>query len=133
MSSGEQQLLSWFTGLSADDQRSLMDYAQFLAQRSSGHFQPADPDSQTLAPVSVEPEPLPEPEPIPRPESEKVIAAIKRLSQTYYMLDKSKMLNHTSGLMTEHVMARRDAREVIDELEVVFREQYEAFCQAQEK
>ncbi|WP_026340548.1 hypothetical protein [Thioalkalivibrio sp. ALJT] len=95
--------------LSAEDQASLLKFARFLEQESPP---PA-------------PEPLPEPEPIPRPESESVIKAMRRLSATYHMLDRSRLLNETSALMAQHVMQGREAVEVIDELEVVFRSHYE--------
>lgn len=124
MSDIREQLLEWMQVLSAEEQRSLLAFAQFLAQRGGATF-PHLP----VAPVEArarKPEPLPEPNPIERPESEKVVAAIKRLSQTYFMLDKTRMLGHTSGLMTQHIMAGRDAREVIDELEALFRKEYEA-------
>jgi hypothetical protein len=120
MPTPREQLLGWFEKLSAEDRRSLVDFAQFLAQRA-GSTPLLNP---VVAPVK-EPEPLPEPKAIERPESEKVVAAIKRLSQTYFMLDKTRMLGHTSGLMTQHIMAGRDAVEVIDELEQVFRKEYE--------
>lgn len=62
---------------------------------------------------------------IPRPESESVVAAIRRLSQTFPMLDKEALLHETSALMTAHLMQGRGAVEVIDELEIVFRRHYE--------
>jgi len=43
------------------------------------------------------------------------------------MLDKSKMLDETSALMTEHIMRGRAAVEVIDELEKAFSRRYEEF------
>ncbi|WP_019571184.1 hypothetical protein [Thioalkalivibrio sp. ALMg3] len=95
--------------LSTEDQASLLKFARFLEQESP-------------APA---PEPVPEPEPIPRPESESVIKAMRRLSATYPMLDRSKLLNETSALMGQHVMQGRPAVEVIDELEGVFRAHYE--------
>ena len=67
---------------------------------------------------------IPEPEVIPRPQDEKVVAAVKRLSKTYFMLDKKKMLGVTSDLVTQHLLHGRDALEVIDELERVFEENY---------
>ncbi|WP_038053709.1 hypothetical protein [Thioalkalivibrio sp. ALJ1] len=95
--------------LSAEDQASLLKFARFLEQQSP----------------APEPEPVPEPESIPRPENESVIKAMRRLSATYHMLDRSKLLNETSALMGQHVMQGRPAVEVIDELEVVFRTHYE--------
>ena len=72
---------------------------------------------------------MPEPESIPRPAEEKVVAAIKRLSRTYPMLDKNAMLGATSDLMMQHVLQGRDAKEVIDELEQVFRDEYDKLVQ----
>lgn len=96
--------------LSAEDQQTLVAFAEFLASRPSAPAAPAE---------------IPRPEPIPRPEKESVIAAIKRLSATYHMLDRDKMFHEASSLMAQHVMQGREAVEVIDELEVVFQRHYE--------
>jgi len=85
----------------------LLEYAEFLAARYSG------------------PKEITEPLAIPRPEKESVVKAIKRLGATYPMIDRSKMLNETSVLMTQHVISGRNAAEVIDELEILFRRHYE--------
>ena len=107
-------------GLSAVDQAAVISFAEFLSSRNGslsltvpGFFEPAPP---------VE---IPEPESIPRPEDEKVVAAVKRLSKTYFMLDKKKMLGETSDLVTQHIIQRRDVVEVIDELEAVFSREYQ--------
>jgi hypothetical protein len=125
MSEIQEQLLECLRALSPEEQRSLLAFARFLARHG------ADFPHLPAVPAMVErkPEPIPEPRPIERPESEKVVAAIKRLSQTYFMLDKTRMLGHTSGLMTQHIMVGRDAREVIDELEALFRKEYEALLE----
>ena len=123
MNDTREQLLACLQTLSAEEQRSLVDFAQFLAQRRADGAFP-DLSCMPVAPAAAA-APLPEPKAIERPESEKVVAAIKRLSQSYFMLDKTRMLGHTSGLMTQHIMAGRDAREVIDELEAVFRREYD--------
>ena len=107
----ERQLRNLFTALDDDDQATLLAFAEFLATR---HKEQA-------------PAELPEPTSIPRPEKESVVGAIKRLSATYPMLDKGRMLNETSNLMTQHIMHGRAATDVIDELEVFFRQQYEQF------
>jgi hypothetical protein len=117
-SSDSQRLASLFELLSATDRASLLSFAEFLAQRSSLSL-PSMP-----APSQTEPEPVPEPNRIPRPDSEKVVAAVKRLSQSYFMLDKRKMLGVTSDLVTQHILHGREAAQVIDELEETFREQY---------
>lgn len=89
----------------------LLEYAEFLAARYGGVKE------------------ITEPLDIPRPDKESVVRAIKRLGATYPMLDRSKMLNETSVLMTQHVIHGRDAVEVINELEVLFRSHYERFLQ----
>ena len=113
MTDEEKELLSRFSKLDAARRAMLMEFAEFLRQR-------AEPEPPALA----------EPEPIERPREESVVAAIKRLSQTYHMLDKSKVLNEVSALMAQHVMHGRDRIEVIDEIEVVFRRYYQDLTQA---
>lgn len=97
-----------FEALPEADQKTVLDLTEFLAARASHS-----------------PRAIPEPEYQPRPAEESVVKAIKRLSATYHMLDKSKMLHETSSLMSEHVMQGRPAAEVIDELERIFRRHYE--------
>lgn len=115
MSRLDDQLLALFRSLPAGDQATLLAFAEFLRSRA-GAVAPA---------VPPEPVPVPEPEAIPRPEQESVVKAVKRLSQTYPMLDKSKILSETSALVAQHVIQGRDATAVIDELEVVFQRFYQ--------
>lgn len=96
--------------LSAEDRDTLLKFAQFLEARD---------------PAPAAPEPLPEPEPIPRPQEESVIKAMRRLSATYFMLDRARLLNETSALMAKHVMQGHSAVEVIDQLEEVFDAHYQ--------
>ncbi len=86
----------------------LVEYAEFLAKT---HPRPV----------------VTEPVDIPRPSQETVVAAIRRLSETFPMLDRSALLSDASALMTQRLMQGRAAVEVIDELEVVFRRHYGAF------
>lgn len=106
MARDDRRLLDLFEKLGESERRTLLDFAEFLAMRA-------------------EPREIEEPRDIPRPERESVIGAVKRLGETYHMVDKSRILHETSGLVTEHLMQGRAASEVIDELEVVFRRQYE--------
>lgn len=108
----QQRLLKLFKQLSPSQQDCLLSYAEFLSRRGQGEQ------------VGRAAE-LPEPKDIPRPDSESVIAAIRRLSDTFPMLDKDALFHETSTLMTAHVMQGRSASDVIDELEVVFRRHYE--------
>lgn len=119
MSEPEDKLLQMFRRLPLAEQAQLLSFAEFLVSRS-GMYMPAAAAVPPPEPVSI-----PEPEAIPRPEEESVVKAVKRLAQTYPMLDKSKMLNDTSALVMQHVIQGRDAVEVIDELEIVFQRHYE--------
>jgi hypothetical protein len=104
----KKQLLETFSVLDDQNKQLLLDFAELLRSRSN-----------------IEPVDLPEPLSIPRPEQESVVAAIKRLSETYNMLDKKNILTEASGLMAQHIMQGREASEVIDELETIFSRNYE--------
>ncbi|QKT04573.1 Crp/Fnr family transcriptional regulator [Ectothiorhodospiraceae bacterium 2226] len=108
-----RRLLDTVEALGAAERDMVLAFAEFLAQRGA----------------PSEPEPLPEPQIIPRPERESVVGALKRLSASYPMVDKGKMLNETSALVAQHVVQGRAAEEVIDELEVLFLRQYEKLKQ----
>jgi hypothetical protein len=124
VSTPEEQLLELFAALDERDRHALTAFAQFLGARSRDGGRPEDQASQTVA---REPQDLPEPKPIPRPAHESVVAAIKRLAASYHMLNRAKMLNETSALMSRHVLEGRDAKEVIDELERLFQDRYRDF------
>jgi hypothetical protein len=94
--------------------RSLLDFAEFLLARNGAAGDAADLGSDT---------PL-EPAHHPRPETESVVAAVKRLSRTYHMLDRQRLFSKTSELMSAHILQGREADVVIDELEEVFQEFY---------
>lgn len=104
----EKQLLAIVRELSEADAGNVLAFAEFLQTR--GASVPAE---------------IPPPESIARPPQESVVKAVKRLAATYPMVDRGKMLNETSVLMSQHVMQGRDAVEVIDELEILFRRHYE--------
>jgi len=110
----QEKIIGVFENLSPADQAAVLSFAEFLLSRAA--------TAKAVPAVAVEIPP--EPELGPRPQDEKVVAAIKRLSKAYYMLDKSKMLGVTSDLMTQHVLQGREAVAVIDELEQVFAEHY---------
>ncbi len=109
MNKQEKTLLAACRRLPEPARQSLLDYAEFLLTRHA------------KAPASIPPLPLA----IPRPAEESVIAAVKRLSRTYPMLNKDTMLHETSGLVAQHLIQGREAREVIDELEAIFRRHFD--------
>lgn len=120
MSEGRDILIDIYKSLDEHDQHALLRYAQFLQHRSA----------QTVVNTASQ-NPLPEPVFVEAAENETVVGAIKRLSATYPMLNKSKMLDKTSVLMSEHMMQGRDKAEVIQELESVFAAQYQLFLRQQ--
>ena len=107
MTPTEKKLLRLFGELAPGQRETLMAFAEFL--HAQGNAERAE---------------IGEPQPIARPERESVVGALKRLSATYPMVDKGKMLNETSVLVAQHVMEGRAAAAVIDELEVLFERHY---------
>lgn len=120
LTADQQRLLDDFAALSDERRAQLLDFAAFLREREA-----AAREADTAAPAEP-----PAPEPIERPAQETVIRAMRRLTATYPMLERAKLLNETSTLMAQHVMQGRDAVSVIDELERVFERHYRAFCEA---
>lgn len=112
LTADEERLLKAFAQLSATQRETLQSFAEFLVSQADNSPEESGPPA--------------EPQPIPRPASETVVAAIKRLNATYFMLeDRSGLLNESSALMTQHVMQGRDLCEVIDELEALFARFYD--------
>jgi hypothetical protein len=105
-----EALAQLYRVLDAQAQQSLSDYARFLETTARAN-QPAPPS---------------EPLTIPRPEKESVVGALKRLRQTYPMLDAGRtLLDQASSLMTQHLVHGRNAVDVIDELEGLFVEHFQ--------
>lgn len=105
----ERQLVAKFNALDAAGQRTLLDFLEFLYLRRE---HPADPSEQQ--PLLIE-----------RPDSESVVAAMRRLSRCYPMLEADTLLHRASNLMSEHVLQGRAASEIIDDLEALFQRQYD--------
>lgn len=135
-SSTEARLRAILDRVSAADAETLLAFGEFLISRApavsrpgvGSMDEPVAPSRRTAeAPVAAvaEAEAGREPLPIPRPDEETVMLALKRLSATYPMLDRKKLLDVTSTLVMQHLVAGRGRVEVIDELEIVFRREYE--------
>lgn len=112
MKKKKENIESIYNILNPDDQKKLLDFAEFLLSRSDSNLR------EIQSPLAIS-----------KPEDEKVIPAIKRLTKQYFMLDKMKLFPLTSQLMSEHLMKGRDSKEVIEELETIFREKYEIYVQ----
>ena len=98
--------------LGDEHQRAVVDYATFLVQQYN---------IQTPVEAGLEPAA------IARPEEESVIAAIKRLKETFYMLDTDSLLDETSSLMGQHILRGREASAVINELQSLFEAKYKKY------
>lgn len=109
MTKSERTLLKLFASMDAAGQASLTEYAEFLAARH-----PAK--EMVTSPIEIE-----------RPTGESVVSALKRLSHTYPMLDKQALLHETSSFMMQHMVQGRESVEVIDDMEIYFKQQYEQF------
>ena len=107
MKKSKKKLLEYFHALPDEAAQQLVDFAEFLAARYQT-------ESNEISP----------PEVIARPEKESVVAAVKRLSATYPMLNKDTLLDKTASLVTQHMIQGRAAVEVIDELEQIFSDSY---------
>ncbi len=105
----EMRLLAVFRALAASDRHALQVYAEFLSVRNG---------ADGVAAANAKPQPK------SRPDGESVVMAIRRLTRTYPMLDRRKLMGHTSQLMAEHALQGRAVAEVIEELELLFARHY---------
>jgi CDP-glycerol glycerophosphotransferase (TagB/SpsB family) len=113
-----QQLIQLFEGLDQQGRNSLLDYAEFLSNKSQQNVSAQDPQVKH-EPVYQE-----------RPSEETVLAAIKRLRVSYFMIDTDGMINQTSSLMTQFMLQGRPASEVIDDLELLFKDHYQKYLES---
>jgi hypothetical protein len=114
LAADQQQLLDIFDRLDSQQRQTLISFAAFLT-------------TQEVAGDESKDEKLHEPKPIERPAEESVVKAIKRLSESYFMLERELLLDETSSLMMAHMMQGRDAKLVIDELEALFARHYQNY------
>lgn len=96
----EHALLEIFRALDAQRRDELLEFAQTLAA------------------------PLAEPCREPRPSEESVVLALRRLTRSYPMLDRRRLMGTASTLLAQHALQGRAAAEVIDELERMFESHY---------
>ncbi|MES9994392.1 MAG: hypothetical protein ABW098_20775 [Candidatus Thiodiazotropha sp.] len=110
----QQRLLELFARLDSQQQQTLLSFAAFLS-------------SQESTEKEAEAEKVHQPRQIERPQQESVVKAIKRLSKSYFMLEKELLLDETSSLMMAHMLQGRAAESVIDELEALFAHHYQNY------
>ena len=112
MKKQRRELDALMSQLGDEHQRAVVDFAAFLVQQYN---------IQTPVEAGLEPAA------IARPEEESVIAAIKRLKETFYMLDTDSLLDETSSLMGQHILRGREASAVINELQSLFEAKYKKY------
>ena len=100
-------LANLFNTLDKDRQQSLFDYAEFLQSKYGMVKQ------EVSQPIEI-----------PKPEDESVVGAIKRMKQSYPMIDSMEVFAVASNLMTDHMVKGRDVEEVINEIEALFEDTY---------
>jgi hypothetical protein len=104
---GEGKLLDLFEQLTSEQQDKLIAFAEFLTVGAQE------------GPVAAEPVA------IPRPAAETVTMAIRRLTKSYPMLDRRRLMGEASQLLAQHALQGRPSAAVIDDLEVLFSRQFE--------
>lgn len=110
MTQAKQRLLDIQSQLDDDNRNALLSYAEFLLSRQPPLQRPPPP-----APLDI-----------PRPANETVVAAIRRLRETYPMIARARVFQQSSALMSEHILAGREVNEVIDELDALFAKEYQS-------
>jgi hypothetical protein len=117
MTQAKQRLLDIQSQLDDDNRDSLLSFAEFLLSRQ--------PPAQRPVPIA--------PLDIPRPADETVVAAIRRLRDTYPMVPRARVFDKSSALMSEHILAGREVTEVIDELDALFAQEYQSLTEPDDR
>lgn len=113
----QRQLLRLFSRLDDPRRASLRAFAEFLCQQQ---------DAEALDGERADPQP-PVPEDIPRPDEESVVAAMRRLTRTFPMINRDALLDRATSLMAAHMLQGQPATQVIDKLEALFEEHYKIY------
>lgn len=124
MTVNQEKLLKLIQALPESDCLAAIQFVEFLADKAAkSKFTDSDnAESENLFVAEIQ-----KPLDIVRPESESVVAAIKRLSSTYPMLDKATLLDQASNYMSQHILQGRSSVDVIDDLENLFKKHYVKF------
>ncbi|MBF0176585.1 MAG: hypothetical protein HQL63_07025 [Magnetococcales bacterium] len=106
-----QRLLSLWRGLAPPDRETLLQFAEFLTEKSR----------RNAVPEVVVPE---YPLNIPAPPGESAVKALKRLKKSYPMIDADiSLLEKASQILMQKVLGAPD-KEVIEQMERLFQEHY---------
>ena len=128
MTEYEKRVLAALERLSEEQQRQLVDYAEFLVGRaggdplaevSGGDAGGADRPDEETAPR--------DPVPVEAEADEGPVKAIKRLRRTYPMLEAKDLLDETTTIMSKRYLQDKPEDQVIEELEEVFERHYRRY------
>lgn len=125
MTEYEKRVLAALERLPEDQQRQLVDYAEFLVGRSGGD--PLAGVGQSAAAEPAEPAEPQAPEPVEPEPDEGPVKAIKRLRATYPMLEAKDLLDETTTIMSKRYLQGKPEGEVIEELEETFERHYRRY------
>ncbi|HKJ87554.1 MAG TPA: Crp/Fnr family transcriptional regulator [Gammaproteobacteria bacterium] len=122
MTENEKRILAALEQLSEEQQEQVVEYAEFLGQRAGARAG----TGETAAPAVPTPE---SPQPVEKDPEEGPVQAIKRLRRTYPMLDRSKLLDETTNVMTKRYLRNKPEDEVIEEIEEIFEQHYQRYLE----
>lgn len=104
---GEERLLQAWRALAPRERELLNEFADMLAQRYGART------AANGAPLRLV-----------RPDEETIVQAIRRLTRTYPMLDRSRLLDEGSRLLARHAADEITASAAIDVLEELYAQAY---------
>lgn len=109
----QKKLLAAWRLLEKEERRTVRLFAEFLTQQTEHNRKSTPPPDAPLT--------------IPKPKKESAVFALKRLKQTYPMIEADlALLDEASQLLLKKIMGSTD-EEVIDELEQLFKRRYQTW------
>ncbi len=112
----ERKLCKLYKGLSDDQRKTLLVFAEFLNEKFADTGIIKEAEAVLQLPVLIE-----------ATENESVVKGIKRLKSSYFMIEDDNLLHEVSSLMSEHIMKGVSAEDIIPRIEAVFKKFYQQY------